>query len=488
MAVYGGPEITTSGLVLHLDIANNNCCIGSGNLAIEYLVVAGGGGGGGIGGGGGAGGLLTGFLSLASGAYSVVVGGGGTGGNGSQTSAGIQGTNSSFVSATGIGGGGGAPHIGSSTSGGSGGGGSYNEVPSNGTSGQGFAGGAKGTGSGAWGGGGGGGAASVGGNAAGAVGGAGGTGLYYDISGSITAYAGGGGGSNENGTGGAAGVGGGGKGGTLANKTSGTTGSANTGGGGGGVGNASGGGTGGSGIVIIRYKGPQKASGGNTVKSVNGFTIHIFTSSGTFTIGNNIGDLTGTHTGTLTNGAVYNLENKGSIIFDGIDDYILINNSTSTNISNNVTYAIWIRPSVNITNTGQNNSDVSFFRKQASGSGFILEVFGTTASNKQLSFWVNYPSGATTTYTLNANIWYYIVGTYDGSVAYLYVNGSQVATSSFITTVTTSADIHIGTFIPSSTPTRNFQGNISNCNIYNRALSATEILNNYNSLKGRYGL
>lgn len=199
-------------------------------------------------------------------------------------------------------------------------------------------------------------------------------------------------------------------------------------------------------------------------------------------------DLSGNgNNGTLTNGPTFSSANRGSIVFDGTNDYILINNSTSTNISNNVTYAIWIRPSVNITNTGQNNSDVSFFRKQTSGSGFILEVFGTTASNKQLSFFVNYPSGVTTTYTLNANIWYYIVGTYDGSVSYLYVNGSQVATSTFTTTVTTSAAIHIGTFIPSSTPTRNFQGNISNCSIYNRALSTNEILQNYNATKGRYG-
>jgi hypothetical protein len=60
-------------------------------------------------------------------------------------------------------------------------------------------------------------------------------------------------------------------------------GTANTGGGGGGGGyNAVPGGAGGSGIVILRYLGSQKGTGG-TVTSSGGYTIHTFTSSGTFT-------------------------------------------------------------------------------------------------------------------------------------------------------------------------------------------------------------
>jgi hypothetical protein len=64
---------------------------------------------------------------------------------------------------------------------------------------------------------------------------------------------------------------------------------ANTGGGGGGGSHynvTNKGGEGGSGIVVVRYAGPQKATGG-TVTSVSGYTIHTFTSSGTFTPGAN---------------------------------------------------------------------------------------------------------------------------------------------------------------------------------------------------------
>ena len=64
----------------------------------------------------------------------------------------------------------------------------------------------------------------------------------------------------------------------------GTAGTANTGGGGGGAFNpgSPAGGAGGSGIVIISYLGSQRGTGG-TVTSSGGYTIHTFTSSGTYT-------------------------------------------------------------------------------------------------------------------------------------------------------------------------------------------------------------
>jgi hypothetical protein len=62
------------------------------------------------------------------------------------------------------------------------------------------------------------------------------------------------------------------------------SGTANRGAGGGGGGNANtvGGANGGSGIVIIRYLGAQRGTGG-TVTSAGGYTYHTFTTSGTYT-------------------------------------------------------------------------------------------------------------------------------------------------------------------------------------------------------------
>jgi len=248
---------------------------------LEYLIVAGGGGGGGrVGGGGGGGGVLNGFVTVTSGTgYSLVIGAGGTGG-----ASGVNGTvgsNSTGFSLTAIGGGNGMGLGGAAlTTGGSGGGSSFtNNAFGAGTAGQGFNGASSFTAAASYGGGGGGGAGSPGTNGTNGSGGNGGNGLLSRISGSYAFYAGGGGGGVTSVSGGNGGAGGGALGG---NNTVGSNASANTGGGGGGGGDGLAGGNGGSGIVIVSYPGATRGTGG-TITSVNGYTIHTFTSNGTFT-------------------------------------------------------------------------------------------------------------------------------------------------------------------------------------------------------------
>lgn len=271
--------------------------------SVSYLIVAGAGGGGGAAaasagaGGGGAGGMLLSNATLSSGtAYTVTVGAGGPGGIGGQAPAGTNGSNSSISTInTAIGGGGGGTCLtgsfanGAAGSGGSGGGGEYyhnSGAPGSGTTGQGFAGGTGSLSSSNFGGGGGGGASTAGINGTSTAGGNGGAGSASTISGSSVTYAGGGGaGVYGTGTSGLGGSGGGGNGGTS-NGGTGSAGTANTGGGGGGGSTAGSagsynGGAGGSGIVIISYYGSQRGSGG-TVTSSGGYTIHTFTSSGTY--------------------------------------------------------------------------------------------------------------------------------------------------------------------------------------------------------------
>ena len=264
---------------------------------IEYLVVAGGASGGtfrtgGGGGGGGAGGYISGSTNAVTNAsFSVTIGAGGASSTGNNTN-GNNGSNSSFSIATAIGGGAGSGGERNGVAGGSGGGGyGYPDgvyVGGAGTSGQGNAGGrGRSNNINYTTGGGGGGAGAAGGDSgAGGPGGNGGAGLNWQSLG--TFYAGGGGGGTSNSTptdvGGTGGAGGGGAGGKSG--VAGASASANTGGGGGGGGgspdNGQSGGAGGSGIVILRYLGSQRGTGG-TVTSSGGYTYHTFTSSGTYT-------------------------------------------------------------------------------------------------------------------------------------------------------------------------------------------------------------
>ena len=117
------------------------------------------------------------------------------------------------------------------------------------------------------------------------AGGNAGSGGSNSITGVAVSYAGGGGGGAGRNVGALGGIGsaGGGAGGSSPSGNGGA-GAANTGSGGGGAGSGTGlGGSGGSGIVVISYLGTQKASGG-IITSIFGWTIHTFTSSGTFEV------------------------------------------------------------------------------------------------------------------------------------------------------------------------------------------------------------
>ena len=265
-------------------------------LQVDYLIVAGGGGGGmNHAGGGGAGGLLQGSTPISVTAYTITVGNGGAAAT-TQASPAPNGGNSVALGLTAIGGGGGGCRNDTSNNspgvtGGSGGGGGgaqtpypTNWNPGNGTTGQGNVGGRAVD----LYGGGGGGAGGAGTNASSGVCGDGGAGIQSSISGTAKYYAGGGGGgSGSNGT--EVGTGGSGIGGNGSYTTAfnGTYPAANTGSGGGGGGPGNGvGSAGAAGVVIIRYYGSQRATGG-AITTVGGYTIHTFTSSGTFTITSN---------------------------------------------------------------------------------------------------------------------------------------------------------------------------------------------------------
>ena len=267
-------------------------------VPVEYLVVGGGGAGAPwSGGGGGAGGLLTNVggsvMELGPGTYNVTVGAGGSGCVGTCGVSSDQGQNggaSQFASVSVAGGGGGGANAANGRSGGSGGGGGCcNGNGGAGIAGQGYN--AANTASGPVYYGAGGGAGSGGTSTAGSgiKGGNGGPGTTSSINGTSVVYAGGGGGGCYLGTT-CAGTGGGGNGGFGSGpddtcNTPPGNGTANRGSGGGGnCNNRRGpGGNGGSGIVIIRYPGAARGTGG-TITSAGGYTIHTFTTSGSLVI------------------------------------------------------------------------------------------------------------------------------------------------------------------------------------------------------------
>jgi hypothetical protein len=518
MSSEQGANLVTNNLILSLDAGNPK----SYSNVVQYLIVAGGGAGGShVGGGGGGGGVLQGSITLTTASHSIVVGAGGTSTGGDTR--GNNGQNSSAFGLTAIGGGGGGTYSGlgnaNGISGGSGGGaggtdGTTTATAGLGTTGQGFAGGSVGQrtgGAGDTSGAGGGGASQAAFsriNAYDSMQRNGGDGISTDITGTVRFFGGGGGSGTYNARiGGNGGRGGGGGGGSTAstaglgdtnsisNASNGSAGSgalggagaANSGGGGGG---GAGGSTpastaaGGSGIVVVRYPGPARATGG-TITTVGTDTVHTFTSSGTllFSQANTTywSNLSGTAgNSVLTNGVGYSSANGGSLVFDGIND---VANCTTSIIDRangqEITVSCWIRParlggqySVFCTNRSNDTSIYNWIFYQHINDGAI--AFHGIAQNKS-------------SYIPTINTWINVTNTVTAAgVSTLYINGVSTYTATGFTYGNgTPSRLGIGAD-PGGQEA--FQGNMSQVYIYDRALTAVEVLQNYNATKGRYGL
>ena len=89
------------------------------------------------------------------------------------------------------------------------------------------------------------------------------------------------------------------------------------------------------------------------------------------------------------------------------------------------------------------------------------------------------------TATLTAGNWYHIVGTYDGSNMRVYLNGSESSNTSKSGSISTSNNnIEIGRYGLDSLYA--YSDQTAQPRIYNRALTASEVLNNYNATKTQY--
>jgi len=87
--------------------------------------------------------------------------------------------------------------------------------------------------------------------------------------------------------------------------------------------------------------------------------------------------------------------------------------------------------------------------------------------------------------TLSTGVWYFAAYTYDGTACKLYLNGILEASENrVLTTINTPFSIGKKGFNSNS----NMNGSISNAQIYNRALTQQEVLQNYNATKSRFGL
>jgi len=195
-------------------------------------------------------------------------------------------------------------------------------------------------------------------------------------------------------------------------------------------------------------------------------------------------DLAGNNNGTLTNGPTFDSGDGGSIDFDGTNDYSDI---TSFAIPTNITISAWINPSTS-TSAGQiltsDDSAVSIRNWQ-----FLMEADNTV---RAIVFHTSSPNNVqvVTTDTIPDDTWTMVSFTSDGTNIKIQFNGVEKATGSFPYSILgngSTGDALIGAR-KSSSLAAFFNGKIAVAQIYNRALSSSEILQNYNALKSRFNL
>ena len=226
---------------------------------------------------------------------------------------------------------------------------------------------------------------------------------------------------------------------------------------------------------------------------INGidYNLVVYTSdncsdTGTFQVGTVSLDFGGTtwtdlsgrgNNGELLHAVGYSSSNRGALTFDGSNQRVL-QSSATINFSGG-SMEVW-----------------AYFNNFNGNQG----VFSMSSSPTYINFWMptsrlmrwevigNSGSAYATissTYVIEPSTWYHFVGTFgEGNTTKLYINGVLNNSQSSYTNVPSNftSAIILGEY------SGYFNGRISNAKIYNRALSAAEISQNYNSLRGRFGI
>jgi hypothetical protein len=183
--------------------------------------------------------------------------------------------------------------------------------------------------------------------------------------------------------------------------------------------------------------------------------------------------------GGLISGPIFNSSNGGSISLDGADDYIEIPKTGILSSKSSFTISLWTYPT---SLTGIRPLFVNYYV----GNQEVLFRFNGT--NLQFFTYTSSQIGGTTQTYSKLNQWVNVVATYDGSIMKTYVNGVQSPTTYSQTgnLSTSTLPYLIGRY---SSPTEyRYEGRVANTLVYLKSLSATEVLQNYNATKTRFGL
>lgn len=168
-------------------------------------------------------------------------------------------------------------------------------------------------------------------------------------------------------------------------------------------------------------------------------------------------------------------DSNAQIIFDGTDDTISSPSDSSNNIAGNITMELVL-----------NRTDGYASAVMHKEVQYTLYIAADGAiSYADSSYW-SYAAFGFHYAAITPGVYHHIVATKNGSLVTIYVDGNIAISQNFGSAITqTNNNLYIGSYAGNSAY---FAGKIPISKIYNRALTAAEVKQNYNKYKTRFNL
>jgi hypothetical protein len=198
-------------------------------------------------------------------------------------------------------------------------------------------------------------------------------------------------------------------------------------------------------------------------------------------------DLSGNgNNGTLTNGPTFSSANLGSLSFDGTNDFINCGNILNFT-TESFTFNIFFYLTSTTTNSGQ--GPVLFYKGDYQSNGYYCQV-DTATSSTNMAFVTNQSGANQTTSSTSALVvggWNCVTVVRSGSSVTNYINGLNATSGAgtHINPTSSSQNFTLSRYGSSAFIYSNIR--IASFQAYNRALTETEVQQNFNALNGRYG-
>ena len=222
------------------------------------------------------------------------------------------------------------------------------------------------------------------------------------------------------------------------------------------------------------YRGPNIVTDG-LVYAIDAGSERSYPGSGTA-----VTDLVGSSNGVLENGVGFDSANGGSWDFDGIDEFITLPFNSSLDVDY-LTAQVFVKSTFAI---GPNATRHYVFSGPSHRWGIIVDEPNT------LRWYINTTGGVLeitwVDSSVSQDVWMDIACTFNGSTSKIYVNGVEVVSGSITGTIKTATDT--GRLMDYRGGGFETEGLASIFRIYNKALTAAEVLQNFNAQKSRFGL